>query len=119
MLAYMQAKAVTKGYPSLGLPFGKTVIFTQAGINISQSNYMHCSNAGVVNFTFKITSGNNNLLVGTQNFQSLCIRCIGMAASRFALLLFCKHPLISTLVFHKINDDQQTNNSHWKMYRNL
>lgn len=35
MLAYMQAEAVSKGYPSLGLPFGKTVIFTQVGINLS------------------------------------------------------------------------------------
>lgn len=53
MLAYMQAKAVTKGYPSLGLPFGKTVIFTQVGINISQCNYVICSKASGMNLRFK------------------------------------------------------------------
>lgn len=41
MLPYMLAEADTAGYPSLGLPFGQTVIFSKlAEINILSSHIL-------------------------------------------------------------------------------
>lgn len=41
MLPYMLAEADTEGYPSLGLPFGQTVIFRKlAEINVLSSRIL-------------------------------------------------------------------------------